>query len=121
MAGLANRQLINFLAESVRIGECLLQDPDDIALFDAYQTRIAELVEYLGQYRHKMNLLVSWKTDKLQLYDPTTDYRPRIDRLLDKARYLLRRKKESFDNKKAYIQQQNLIMATIEFYYRHQS
>jgi hypothetical protein len=118
-----NKQLTDFLRESVRLGERILKNEEPYeTLFNEYLERMEELINYLSSYRGRMNLLVSWKADALELYNPKKDYRPQWSRFSDRLRFLLRKKNIASTNNNiaAYIQRQNLLMSAIEFYYRHQ-
>jgi hypothetical protein len=114
----ANQQLLDFLKQSIRLGEKIMAANElHDELFAEYNERLAELIEYLKAHRSGMNLLVSWKIDSFEVYAPAKDYRPDWNKFLN---IIGAAKKEPHNNVVAYIKKQNLLMGAIEFYYRHQ-
>jgi hypothetical protein len=116
-----NKQFLDFLKYSVRLGERILKDDEQKdALFQEYLERMEELIEYLNNNRNGMNLLVSWKVNGLEVYRAEKDYSPRWNKVANRIFFFSAKNKAAPDNVTAYIQKQNLLMSAIEFYYRYQ-
>jgi hypothetical protein len=116
-----NKQLLDFLKYSIRLGEKILKaETDSAPLLAEYNERMAELIEYLKANRNGMNLLVSWKIDSLETYNSEKDYTPVLNKL---QRFIFFSKKENTIRVKNiihYINKQNMLLGAFEFYYRHQ-
>jgi len=116
----AKKQLLTHLRQTINIGNDIItkHEFDDDAL-KQYHNRLEDLVGYASA-TEDMNFLVAKKMRAIEAYNEAIDYDSRLNIILKKIIPPNKKahKKKNLDN---YVKKQNLLLAAIEYYYKHEA
>ncbi len=116
----AKKQLLTHLRQTINIGNEIISkhEFDDNAL-SQYHDNLEELVAY-AEANENMNFLVARKIKAIATYNETTDYDHKLNIILKKIIPPNKKahKKKNLDN---YVKKQNLLLAAVEYYYKHEA
>jgi hypothetical protein len=116
----AKKQLLTHLRQTIDIGNGIISGHEfnDDAL-EQYHNKLEELVAY-ATTTENMNFLVAKKIKAIVTYNEATDYDGKLNIILKKIIPPNKKahKKKNLDN---YVKKQNLLLAAIEYYYKHEA
>jgi hypothetical protein len=116
----AKKQLLTHLRQTIHIGnEIITKHEVDDSVLNEYHEKLEALVSYASD-TDNMNFLVAKKIKAIETYNEATDYDSKLNIILKKIIPPNKKahKKKNLDN---YVKKQNLLLAAIEYYYKHEA
>lgn len=116
----AKKQLLNHLRETIKIGNTIITEKEwsenDLNKYHEY---LQELVAF-SQESQNLNLLVAKKINAIETFNEEKDYDSKLNIYLKKLLPPNKKasKKKNLDN---YVKKQNLLLAAIEYYFKHEA
>jgi hypothetical protein len=115
----AKKQLLEHLKHTIEIGNRIIIDSNiDEAALDSFHIKLEELIEY--SRASKMNFLIARKIEDIELFQESKDYDGKLNQILKKI-LPPNKKAEKKKNLNNYIKKQNLILAAISYYFKHET
>lgn len=114
------KQLLNHLRETIKIGNTIISEKEwSEHNLNKYHECLQELVAFSRQ-NEGLNFLVAKKINAIEVFDELKDYDSKLNIFLKKILPPNKKtsRKKNLDN---YIKQQNLLLAAIEYYFKHEA
>jgi hypothetical protein len=116
----AKKQLLNHLRETIKVGNAIITEKewseDDL---NKYHECLQELIAFFQQ-AEGLNFLIEKKIYAIEFFDEQKDYDSKLNIFLKKILPPNKKasRKKNLDN---YIKKQNLLLAAIEYYFKHEA